>query len=219
MEYLQDLKNVVLPSNAIFQGVIDSNTGKSLSSKLAFLPRLDAESVLCLVTINGVISAPVDVNTQMMNWLSKVKNKLNNKFANMIPEYIKGSGSAVWAQYCSKIEDGYNGLLSQSEKDQLPKPSVIRESISILGELKNVPEPVKILGITKVDGQTLLPVPKTLIEVKESGCTLKFEVGQTFNILIKKVDSTTYLQMDCVPLTPEQVTSFKTVKVPEKVEA
>lgn len=219
MEYLQDLRNVVLPVNSIFQGVLENNTGKTLGSKLDFIARLEPNTVLCQVVVVGVISTPIDVNTQMMNWLSKVKNKLNNKFANMIPDYIKGSGSAIWAQYCSKIEDGYNGLLSQSEKDGLPKPSVIRESISILGELKNVPEPVKILGITKVDGQTLLPVPKTLIEVKESGCTLKFEIGQTFNILVKKVDNTTYLQMDCVPLTPEQVTSFKTVKVPEKVEA
>ena len=217
MEYLQDLKGIVLPSNVIVQGVIDQNTGKTLGSKLGFINRLQPDSVLCQVTVMGVISTPIDVNTQMMNWLSKVKNKLNNKFTNMIPDYVKGSGSAVWAQYCAKIEDGYNGLLSQSEKDALPKPNVIRESISILGELKNVPEEVKVLGITKVDGQTLLPVPKTLIEAKESGCTLKFEVGQTFNILVKKVDNTTYLQLDSVPLTPEQVTAFRVVKVPAKV--
>ena len=84
-------------------------------------------------------------------------------------------------------------------KETYPKPTTERNQLLVLGTIIEANEGLKVRGVNRFDSNLQLPLNKAMFADVDGVLTPKFEIGQSFEVLVKGKE-TKYLQINPSPV-------------------
>ena len=199
MKEIKDLSTYKVQSGEVLlQGVNESSNLGATAQLRELFAHLTENTRVCVFTLHGIIEKTASITDQHLTWLFKIQGKMDADLPEkkQIGKYDKSVHK--WTTWTKEVESMFD-TMDAKFKETYPKPTTERNQLLVLGTIIEANEGLKVRGVNRFDSNLQLPLNKAMFADVDGVLTPKFEIGQSFEVLVKGKE-TKYLQINPSPV-------------------